>query len=118
MHAILDKGLHISWSKIVESDTIIKTILFIFLAPLIGMFIAIFISIVTIIRNMWLRVGIIVLSTVLTVLLFDKFETDKIHEGTVKFVKLDKYKSDFTSLQSGFNAGKSDSTRESKLRES
>jgi PiT family inorganic phosphate transporter len=110
MHAILDKGLHISWSKIVESDTIIKTILFIFLAPLIGMFIAIFISIVTIIRNMWLRVGIIVLSTVLTVLLFDKFETDKIHEGTVKFVKLDKYKSDFTSLQSGFNAGKSDST--------
>jgi len=109
MHAILDKGLHISWNKIVESDTIIKTILFIFLAPLIGMIIAIFISIVTIIRNMWLRVGIIVLSTALTVLLFDKFETDKIHEGTIKFVKLDKYKSDFTNLQVNYNADKSDS---------
>ncbi|NBO58024.1 MAG: anion permease [Chitinophagia bacterium] len=99
MHAILDKGLHVSWAKIVESDTIIKTILFIFLAPLIGMVIAIFISIVTIVRNMWLRVGIIILSTFLTVILFDKFETDKIHEGVVKFIKLDKYKEEFEKSQ-------------------
>ncbi|MFN5813071.1 MAG: anion permease, partial [Bacteroidota bacterium] len=75
MHGILDKGIDISWAKIVESDTILKTVLFIFLAPLIGMVIAIFISIVTIIRNMWLRVAIILFSTLLTVVLFDKFET-------------------------------------------
>lgn len=99
MHGILDYGIDVSWAKIVESDTIIKTILFIFLAPLIGMVIAIFISIVTIIRNMWLRVGIIVLATLLTALLFDNFETNKIDEGAKKFIKLDKYQADFEKAQ-------------------
>jgi len=99
MHGILDKGIDISWAKIVESDTILKTVLFIFLAPLIGMVIAIFISIVTIIRNMWLRVAIILFSTLLTVVLFDKFETDKMNEGVKKFIKLDKYEADFDKAE-------------------
>lgn len=99
MHGIVDNGIDVSWTKIVESDTIIKTILFIFLAPIIGMLIAIFISIVTIIRNMWLRVAIIAVATLLTVVLFDKFETDKIQEGAKKFIKLDKYTSEFEKSQ-------------------
>lgn len=108
MHGVLDKGIDISWAKIVESDTIIKTILFIFLAPLIGMVIAIFISIVTIVRKMWLRIAIILLSTFLTVLLFDKFETDKMNDGVKKFIKLDKYQTDFNKAEINLRENPSD----------
>jgi len=89
---MMTKGLSISWSKVVENDTIIKTVLFIFFAPMIGMAISIFITIVTILRNMWLRMGIIILATALTVLLFDRFEENKMNQGLEKFIKLDKYK--------------------------
>jgi inorganic phosphate transporter, PiT family len=91
-HALSVKGLGFSWGKIVESEIILNTILFIFLAPLIGMFISIFITIVTIMRNVWARIGIIALVTFLTVLLFDKFETNKMDENLQKFLKVDKYK--------------------------
>ena len=47
-HGMIDTDSGVSWSKIVESQTIIKTVLFIFLAPLIGMIISIFITLVTI----------------------------------------------------------------------
>jgi PiT family inorganic phosphate transporter len=67
-HAFVVKDGDISLGKIVENQTIIKTVLFIFFAPLIGMLISIFITIVTIMRNMWARVGIIVLATLLTVI--------------------------------------------------
>lgn len=94
-HAMFDKGGVVSLDKIVENQTIIKTILFIFFAPLIGMFISIFITIVTIMRNMWARIGIILFVTGLTVWMFDRFEESKMKEGAQKFIKLDKYKADF-----------------------
>jgi len=93
-HAMFDQGSVVSLDKIVENQTIIKTILFIFFAPLIGMFISIFITIVTIMRNMWARIGIIILATGLTVWMFDRFEETKMKEGAQKFIKLDKYKAD------------------------
>ena len=74
-HALSTKGMDFSWGKIVESDIILNTVIFIFLAPLIGMAISIFITIVTVMRNVWLRLGIIALTTFLTVLLFDYFES-------------------------------------------
>lgn len=91
-HALLQKGINYSWGKIVESDIILSTILFIFLAPLIGMGISIFITIVTIMRNVWARIGIIAVVTFLTVLLFDHFESSKMEENLQKFLKVDKYK--------------------------
>jgi phosphate/sulfate permease len=91
-HAITVKGIGISWGKIVESDIIFKTIIFIFLAPLIGMVISIFITVVTIMRNVWLRLGIIALITIFTVFLFDMFESSKMDENLQKFLKVDKYK--------------------------
>jgi PiT family inorganic phosphate transporter len=91
-HAISVKGIGISWGKIVESDIIIKTVIFIFLAPLIGMAISIFITVVTIMRNVWLRLGIIALITIFTVFLFDNFESSKMNENLQKFLKIDKYK--------------------------
>jgi PiT family inorganic phosphate transporter len=91
-HALSQKGITYSWGKIVESDIILSTVLFIFLAPLIGMGISIFITIVTIMRNVWARIGIIAVVTFLTVLLFDNFESSKMEENLQKFLKIDKYK--------------------------
>lgn len=98
-HAMLQKGVGISWGKIVESDIIIKTILFIFLAPLIGMAISIFITVVTVMRNVWLRLGIIAISTILTVFLFDNFESSKMDENLQKFLKIDKYQKEVKDAQ-------------------
>ncbi len=91
-HALMQKGLGFSWGKIVESSIIFNTVIFIFLAPIIGMIISIFITIVTVMRNIWARIGIIALATILTVFLFDKFESSKMEENLQKFLKIDKYK--------------------------
>ena len=91
-HAMSLKGMGYSWGKIVEGSIILNTVLFIFLAPLIGMAISIFITIVTIMRNIWARIAIIAAVTFLTTLLFDKFETNKMDEGVQKLLKIDKYK--------------------------
>ena len=93
-HAITVKGIGINWGKIVETDIIFKTIIFIFLAPLIGMVISIFITVVTVMRNVWLRLGIIAVLTIFTVFLFDNFETSKMDENLQKFLKVDKYKNE------------------------
>ena len=91
VHAIKLKGFNYPWSKIVDSETIIKTILFIFLAPIIGMVISIFITIVTIMRNVWLRLGIIAVVTITTVFMFDSFESSKMVENVQKFYNIDRY---------------------------
>ena len=114
-HAITTKGMGISWAKIVESDTIIKTVLFIFLAPLIGMVVSIFITIVTVMRNVWLRIGIIAIATLLTVLMFDKFEHDKMDENLQKFLKVDKYKTDVAAAEKAMSEKPGDSAATAKL---
>jgi PiT family inorganic phosphate transporter len=90
-HALIQNKGDISWTDIVESKTILQTLFFIILAPLIGMIISAFIAIVTIMRNLWFRFAIIALATWFTVLLFDRFETNKMLENTKKFYKIDKY---------------------------
>ena len=109
-HAMSVKGIGISWGKIVESDIIIKTILFIFLAPLIGMAISIFITIVTVMRNVWARIGIIAVLTILTVFLFDNFENSKMDENLEKFLKVDKYKTEVSETQAKKEASPNDTT--------
>jgi PiT family inorganic phosphate transporter len=56
---------HAGFSSI-EVEKITKTLAFIFIAPLMGMVIAAFISIVTVIQNIWLKIGIIILSVILS----------------------------------------------------
>jgi PiT family inorganic phosphate transporter len=115
MHAYVTYGFNIKWTKVIDDQTILKTVLFIFFAPLIGMFIAIFINIVTIFRNIWLRILIIAIMTGLTALLFDKFEEKKMDENLVKFIKLDKYKTDFEKAQKDLKENSSDSVLKSNL---
>ena len=97
-HALSVKGIDFSWSKIVDADTIIKTVLFIFLAPIIGIIISMFITVVTIMQNVWYRLGIIVVVTILTAFLFDYFENSKMNENAQKFYGIDKYKTEVKTL--------------------
>jgi PiT family inorganic phosphate transporter len=98
-HALMIKGIDYSWAKIVDSDTIMKTILFIFLAPIIGIIISIFISVVTIMRNLWWRFAIIIIATACTVLMFDMFEDTKIKENVQKFYSIDKYQKEIATIK-------------------
>lgn len=91
-HAMSTKGIGVSWASVIESGSIINIILFIFLAPLIGMLISIFITVVTIMHNVWLRIGIIAIATFITFIAFGKFQASKMEEGVQKFLKIDKYK--------------------------
>ena len=98
-HALMLKGFDFPWSKIVDSETIIKTVLFIFLAPIIGIVISIFITVVTIMRNVWVRLLIIAAVTFGTVLVFDNFEESKMNDNVQKFYGIDKYKKEVGSLK-------------------
>jgi PiT family inorganic phosphate transporter len=98
-HALMLKGIDYSWTKIVDADTIWKTILFIFLAPIIGIVISVFITIVTIMRNIWWRLLIISLVTFATVLMFDQFEHSKMAENVQKFYGVDKYTKEVKSIK-------------------
>ena len=99
-HALSVKGMNFSWAKIVDADTIIKTILFIFLAPLIGIVTSMFITVVTIMRNIWYRIAIIIVTTLFTAFLFDYFENSKMNENAEKFYGIDKYKIEVATLKS------------------
>jgi inorganic phosphate transporter, PiT family len=114
-HALSIKGINFSWAKIVDADTIIKTILFIFLAPLIGIVTSMFITVVTIMRNIWYRIAIIVVATLLTAFLFDYFENSKMNENAQKFYGIDKYKSEVASIKSDLNENKADTILLKKL---
>jgi inorganic phosphate transporter, PiT family len=109
-HGMATKGIGVSWASILESDTIIEIVIFIFFAPLVGMLISIFITIVTIMRNIWLRIGIIALATFLTFVAFNKFEQTKMDKGLQKFLKIDKYNAEKKEGEEKFAANPIDST--------
>jgi PiT family inorganic phosphate transporter len=115
-HALMIKGLDFSWAKVVDADTIIKTVLFIFLAPIIGIVISIFITVVTIMRNIWWRIAIISLATFLTIIMFDKFEDSKIHENVQKFYSIDKYSKEVKTLKEELKLHSSDTVLIAKLK--
>lgn len=91
VHAYSSKG-YMPMKDIVDSDTIVKTIWFIFLAPIIGMVISAYITLVTIKRNMLARLGLIVISSAGLFFMFNYFMTTKLDENLMKFYKVDKYK--------------------------
>lgn len=90
-HAYSKNG-YVPISSIVEMEKIVKTILFIFLAPIIGMIVSMIISFITIIRNTWTRIAFMLLLCVITAFVFDIFEQNKMNENFAKFYKLDKLK--------------------------
>lgn len=94
MHAVMVKG----WmpiGDIVASDKIIKVVLFIFLAPIIGMIISTYITLVTIKRNIWGRLSIIFVSAVAVFFLFSYFMDVRLESNLSKFYRIDKYKKQY-----------------------
>lgn len=89
-HAYWVKGW-VPFGEVVEMDKISKTVYFILLAPLIGMAISIFITLVTIRRNIFGKVALILASGVVLYFLFGSFMTTKLEENLTKFYKVDKY---------------------------
>ena len=77
-HAFISKGVT-PLGSIIEIKKITEIILFIFLAPIIGMSISIFITVVTIMHNTWAKIGVILLASVFTWFLFAHFEQNKLH---------------------------------------
>jgi PiT family inorganic phosphate transporter len=116
-HALTTKGIGFSWSKIVDAETIIKTILFIFLAPIIGIVISVFITLVTIMRNIWWRLAIICVATFATILMFDHFEEVKIQENVQKFYGVDKYSKEIASAEADLKINPKDTSATKKLNE-
>ncbi|NBP06335.1 MAG: inorganic phosphate transporter [Bacteroidetes bacterium] len=89
-HAYMSKGF-VAFSSVVEMGKIVKTLLFIFLAPLIGMIISMFIALVTIHRNLWIKLGIIGAASVATWAMFLHFQQGKMEENMQKFFQVDKF---------------------------
>jgi PiT family inorganic phosphate transporter len=87
-HAFLVKGAT-SLGVILELEYILKILLFIFLAPLVGMAVSIFITVVTIMRNTWIKIGIIILATIGTWFLFQHYKQDKLQENISKYYKIE-----------------------------
>ncbi len=74
---------------VVENDKIVKTVAFIFLAPMVGMAISMFITFTTIMRNTWVRVGVIALVAIGTWFLFIHLQNGKLEENLAKYYKVD-----------------------------
>jgi len=89
-YAFLSKGM-MPLGEIIDSDKIGKTLLFILLAPVIGMIISIFFTLIFIQNKTWLKVGILSASAVLLWFLFIGFQENKLNENMSKFFKVDKY---------------------------
>ena len=90
-HAYFIKGW-VPFGEVVEFDKISKTVYFILLAPLIGMVISIFITLVTIRRNIYGKLALILLSSTALWFLFGSFRGTKLEDNLAKFYKVDKYK--------------------------
>lgn len=89
-YAFISKGM-MPINEIIDSDKIGKTLIFILLAPLLGMVISIFFTLIFIQNRTWLKVGILSASAATLYVLFIGFQENKLAENVNKFFKVDKY---------------------------
>ena len=92
-YAFIEKGF-MPLKDIIDSGKVLKTVAFIFLAPLIGMAISMFYTIIMMNRNTWIKSGVLLLTCVAIWFTFIHFQEVKIDENVEKFFKVDKYKKD------------------------
>lgn len=89
-HAFYTKGVNVPIADIIDSDKVTKTVLFIFLAPFLGMVISMFIAIVTIMRKTWLKILVMSISGLFAYHMFDYFEDNRVKENIGKYFMVDK----------------------------
>lgn len=84
------KDSSLTLAQIVDSGKIGKTILFIFLAPFVGMLISMFYTFVMVIRNTWFKSAILALTGIVLWFLFAHFQVGKVTENLGKFYRIEK----------------------------
>jgi PiT family inorganic phosphate transporter len=89
-YAFLSKGM-MPIGEIIDNSKIGKTVLFILVAPIMGMIISILFTLIFIQRKTWLKVGILMGIAGLLFYVFIGFQEDKLNENMKKFFKVDKY---------------------------
>jgi PiT family inorganic phosphate transporter len=77
---------------VVEKDKIVKTVSFIFLAPLVGMLVSMFITLVTLVETTWYRITLIILVAIGTWFLFGNLQEGKLVENLGKYWKVEDLK--------------------------
>jgi PiT family inorganic phosphate transporter len=92
-HAFIAKG-QFSFDAVLEMGSIIKIILFIFLAPILGMVVSYLFTHVTIMRNTWTKAVLMLGMIVGIYFLFQHYEQVKLKENYEKFYKIDAMKKD------------------------
>lgn len=86
-------------SNIIDSGKIMQIIMFIFLAPLIGMIISMIFTFITIHKNIWVKTFWLLLMCIGVWFGFQKFEKDKVSENVSKYFKVDKYGHEVSKLK-------------------
>lgn len=76
--------------QIIDSSKIWKTLAFIVLAPLIGMLVSMFFTLVMIQRKTWIKCGVLALTGIGLWFLFQQFQEGKMQENLSKFYRIDK----------------------------
>jgi hypothetical protein len=74
---------------VVESGMILKIVAFIFLAPLLGMALSMFVSLVTLVENTWFRVSLIILTSIFTWFLFLHLQEGKMEDNIASVMQVD-----------------------------
>ncbi len=90
-HAFIDKGGWVPIREIIDSGKILSIIAFIFLAPVIGMAISIFYTIIMMNKNTWIKVVALTVTCIFTWHVFIHFQEKKMNSNMAHFFKLDKY---------------------------
>jgi len=78
-----------SLGDVVEKERILKTVAFIFLAPLIGMVASMCITLVTLVSSTWYRVTLIILGAIGIWFFFGHLQGNKMEENLSKYWKVD-----------------------------
>jgi phosphate/sulfate permease len=77
-------------AQIIDSGKVTKTILFIFLAPMVGMVISMFFTLVLINRSTWVKTGILAGTGLAIWFMFAHFQVGKLSENMSKFYRVEK----------------------------
>jgi PiT family inorganic phosphate transporter len=92
-HAFINNGM-MPLRDIIDSGKVLKTVAFIFLAPLIGMTISMFYTLIMMNNNTWIKCVVLTITAVAIWFLFIRFQEKKIDENIAKFFRIEKYQKD------------------------
>lgn len=92
-HAIMQNGM-MPIATIIDSGKILKTVAFILFAPLIGMAISMFYTLIMMQKNTWIKCSILAITGVVVWFTFIRFQEKKIDANIDKFFRIEKYQAD------------------------